>query len=247
MKEALAIVIVVSLGYALFETAILGTRIMTGRKLSENSASFQYSASPERFRILIIGDSTGVGTGADGPQDSVAGRISRDFPGTTIENRAEDGAKFANVISQLNEESEDNFDLILIQAGGNDILRFTPLDMIRVNVEALLKAAKERARRVVLMSSGNVGNAPAFFPPVNWLYTSRTRKVRELLMNLAQAEGVVYVDLFMERRDDPFIREPERYNAADFLHPGSEGYRLWYEALKAQARLDELIDKAPVE
>ena len=243
MKNVLAVIVVISLGYTLFGTAMLGVRIFTARKLSDRSVPFQYSASPERYSILIVGDSTGVGTGAETPKDSVAGLILRDFPETTIENRAEDGAKFADVIAQLDDEITEQYDLILIQAGGNDILRFTPLETLGDNVGTLLKSAKERAHHVVFMGAGNVGNAPAFMPPLNWLYTSRTRKVRKLLMEIAEAEGVLYVDLFMERSDDPFIAEPERYNAADFLHPGSEGYRLWYEALKTQAHLDELIGK----
>lgn len=247
MKNVLAVIVVVSLGYTLFGTAMLGVRIFTGRKISEKSVPFQHSSAQERYRILIVGDSTGVGTGAKTPEDSVAGLILRDYPETTIENRAENGAKLADVITQLDEETSDSYDLILIQAGGNDILRFTSLDTLEDTVATLLRSAKERADNVVFMSSGNVGNAPAFMPPLSWLYTSRTRKVRELLMESAEAEGVVYVDLFMERRDDPFVSEPERYNARDFLHPGSEGYRLWYEALKAQANLDELIGEYPSE
>jgi lysophospholipase L1-like esterase len=243
MKNVLAVIIVVSLGYTLYGTAMLGVRIFTGRKISDRSISFQNEASPERYRILIVGDSTGVGTGAEAPEDSVAGLILRDFPETTIENRAENGAKFADVVEQLDDEQTELYDLILIQAGGNDILRFTALDRLENNVGTLLESAKERARHVVFMSTGNVGNAPAFMPPLTWIYTSRTRKVRKLLMEIAEAQEVIYVDLFMERRDDPFVSEPRRYNAPDFLHPGSEGYRLWYEALKNQAGLEELINE----
>jgi lysophospholipase L1-like esterase len=247
MKNVLAVIIIVSLGYTLYGTAMLGVRIFTGKKISDRSVSFQNSASPERYRILIVGDSTGVGTGAETPEDSIAGLILRDYPETTIENRAENGAKFADVIAQFDEEASDYYDLILIQAGGNDILRFTSLDTLRDNVGTLLRTAKERAQHVVFMSTGNVGNAPAFMPPLSWVYTSRTRKVRKILMEIAEAEGIVYVDLFMERSDDPFVSEPERYNAPDFLHPGSEGYRLWYEALKTQAHLDELLTEMPIE
>ena len=242
MKNVIAVIIVVSLGYTIFGTAMLGVRIFTGKKISDRSIPFQNTATPELQRILIVGDSTGVGTGAEAPKDSIAGLILRDFPGTTIENRAENGAKFADVVTQLDDGTMEQYDLILIQAGGNDILRFTSLDALGDNVAVLLKSAKERARHVVFMSTGNVGNAPAFMPPLTWLYTSRSRKVRKLLMEIADAEGVRYVDLFMERSEDPFVSEPRRYNAPDFLHPGSEGYRLWYEALKAQAGLDELLD-----
>jgi lysophospholipase L1-like esterase len=247
MKNVLAVIVVISLGYTLFGTAMLGVRIFTGRKISDRSIPFQNLGSPEQYRILIVGDSTGVGTGAETPEDSIAGLILRDFPETTIENRAENGAKFAGVIEQLDDDTTEQYDLILIQAGGNDILRFTSLDTLRDNVEALLRTAKERARHVIFMSTGNVGNAPAFMPPINWVYTSRTRKVRKLLMEIAEAEGVLYVDLFMERSDDPFVSEPERYNAPDFLHPGSEGYRLWYDALKTQTGLDELLREKQID
>jgi len=241
MKSLLAVIVMLVLGYFIVQTGIFSMRITRGIKLSESSVPFQHREAQARYRMLVIGDSTGVGTGVNDPKDSVAGRLFQDFPHGTIENRARNGARFSDVLSQLHEAEQDTYDLILIQTGGNDILRFTPLKRLNEQVPSLLKAAKERGRHVILMSTGNVGNAPAFFPPFNWIYTTRTRQVRKLLMEVTHREGTIYVDLFMERKDDPFAQEPERYHAADFLHPGSEGYRLWYEALRIQVNLTELL------
>jgi lysophospholipase L1-like esterase len=91
------------------------------------------------------------------------------------------------------------------------------------------------------MSTGNVGLAPVFFPPVNWIYSWRTRKVRAIFMAVSWREKIEYIDLFKERDKDPFLRDSATFYAADTLHPGSEGYRLWYEELKRQSSIDMIL------
>ena len=41
----------------------------------------------------------------------------------------------------------------------------------------------------------------------------------------AEAAGIYYVDLFYERANDPFTRDPERYFAGDRMHPNAEGVK----------------------
>lgn len=212
-------------------------RLDQARKLARSSEPFNISPPMASARLLVVGDSTGVGTGASAPRYSVAGRIAADQPRLEVVNRAEDGARFADVIRQLESAPGARFDIVLIQAGGNDVIRFTGEDTLRAQIDDTLRLAGGKATTVIIMPSGNVGNAPFFFPPLSWTMTSRSRKLHQMVSASATATGAVYVNLFKEAAVDPFVREPQRLHATDGLHPSDDGYALWYEELRTQSAL----------
>ncbi len=221
----------------IIQSSILVWRINKGIQTARNSHPFEKRMPNALVRVLVVGDSTGVGTGASRPLDSVAGRLSQDFPQAEIINRTVNGAHVVDVITQLVFHENERFDLVIVQVGGNDILRFTDLQLLRDGIAALLDAASQKSDHVIFLSTGNVGLAPAFFVPLSSIYTWRTRKVREIFINAAAHQGIQYVDLFKEKNTDPFLKNPNLYYAPDLLHPGSEGYRLWYEEMKKQTSL----------
>jgi lysophospholipase L1-like esterase len=241
MKQILIACVVICACIITVEVSLLGVRMHKGMKFAAESVPFEARVTNANHRILIVGDSTGVGTGAERPQDSIAGRIFRDYQDVEIVNLARNGAKVEDVIGQLQSIVSERFDIVLVQAGGNDILRFTGLEELRRTIVGVLGAAKDIGTHVIFISTGNVGSAPAFFTPVNRIYTGRTRKVRHVFMEVAGRAGVEYVDLFKEKKDDPFWKEPERFYASDFLHPGSAGYGLWYEELNRQTSLPSIL------
>ena len=98
--------------------------------------------------------------------------------------------------------------------------------------------------RIVGDSTGTVGIAPAFFPPISWMYTARTRKARTIFMNVSRELGIQYVDLFREKGAELFPGDPDRYDTPDYLHPSSEGYRVWDEELKKQAGIARILGQA---
>ena len=224
-----------------FEVSLFISRVNTGRGLAKASVPFEVRVKEANRRVLVVGDSTGVGTGASDAAYSVAGRIARDYPGTEIVNRAQDGAKVEDIFEQLEDFGAGEFDLVLLQVGGNDIIRFTDLERLKASITGVLKLAEDKGGDVIFMSTGNVGLAPVFFPPVSWIYSWRTRKVREIFLAVSRREKIEYIDLFKKRDKDPFLRDSAKFYAADTLHPGSEGYRLWYEELKRQSSIDMIL------
>ena len=209
----------------------IGIAVSRGHELTIQSQPFTRHLPEADRRLLVIGDSTAVGTGASHPRDSVAGRLAQTLPGVAVVNLARDGARIRDVREQLRRAPDGDFDVVLIQAGGNDILRFTGLARLRETTSSLLAAARSRADKVVMMSTGDVGTAPAFPPPIDWLYSWRTRHVRDLFLDLAAEHDIEYVDLYVPSPGDPFRSDPERFYARDGLHPSSEGYRMWFEKL----------------
>lgn len=240
MRLSLLLTVIVA-GALLGAAGCTAWRIGEARELARQSTPLQHTPADATLRLLIVGDSTGVGTGASAPSASLAGLLTHDHPRLWIENRARDGATFAGTADQL--ERGGRFAIVLVLAGGNDVIRLRSPDALRADIERTAVLARERADVVVLMPAGNVGNAPIFLPPLSWEMTRRARVLHELVRDVAQRHGLVYVDLFHERDDDPFVQRPE-LNASDGLHPSDAGYREWYRTLLQQANLAERLAPA---
>jgi lysophospholipase L1-like esterase len=225
----------------LLALTVLGTsgcavwRIKQSAELARQSEPYQASPPGATATLLIVGDSTAVGTGASSPASSLAALISRDHPQLKVVNRAKDGARFADIARQLETAGSERIDAILILGGGNDVIRLTAGEVLAYEVERATALAHARAGTVVLMPSGNVGSAPFFYPPWSWLMTARSKKLHAMVREAAASHGALYVNLFKEKADDPFAQRPDELNAKDGLHPSDAGYRLWYDELKAQA------------
>lgn len=219
----------------------------TAWRLHESAALVRLSKPLQRapaqpvMRLLIVGDSTAVGTGATAPQGSVAGLLGLRFPRLLIDNRSRDGATFAAVLEQLG--GDERFDMVLVMAGGNDVVRLRGLQALQGDVERVVQRARQRAGLVVLMPAGNVGNAPFFYAPVSWWMTWRSRRLHAFVNEAARRHGAVFVSLFREHADDPFVQRPQ-LNAADGLHPSDAGYRVWFDELMVQAALPQRLAAA---
>jgi lysophospholipase L1-like esterase len=193
--------------------------------------SQRYEQQGNAGAILIVGDSTARGTGAQAPERSLAGRIGAALPDLRIVNRGENGARFADVVEQLQRAPALPYRFVLIVAGANDVLRLTPPARVAQDVHAALDHAFQLSERVVLMALPNIGHAPILPWPLNDWYTRQARRVHERVRVAAAQQAVPLVNLFFEGVDDPFAREPQRYIADDGMHPSDEGYRLWFQTL----------------
>ena len=218
-----------------------GWRLHKAAELARLSEPWQRPLVQPSLRLLIVGDSTAVGTGATAPQFSVAGLLGSHFPRLQIDNRARDGAKFAGLLAQL--DGEERFDMVLVMAGGNDVIRLRGLAALQSDVDRVTQRARQRADLVVLMPAGNVGNAPFWWAPVSWLMTWRARRLHAFASEAASRHGAVYVNLFRETADDPFVQRPA-LNAADGLHPSDAGYLVWFGELMVQAALPQRLAAA---
>lgn len=227
--------------------AVLGTsgcaawRIKQAVELARQSEPFQASPPNAGASLLLVGDSTAVGTGASSPASSLAGLIAREHPRLKIVNRAADGARYQDIVRQLEAAAGERFDAIVVLGGGNDVIRLTPYAPLEESVARVGTLARTQARLVVFLPSGNVGSAPFFFPPWSWLMTQRSRVLHGFVRQVATDNGALYVNLFKEKQDDPFAQRPDELNARDGLHPSDAGYQLWYAELGRQADLDRRL------
>ena len=191
-------------------------------------------------RFLVIGDSSAVGVGSDTPRGTIAGRLGHDFPTADITNLGVSGSKTADLIPRLQAlEPSAHYDLMLIQIGGNDIVRRTPYAKLEKSLPQVLELAKQHADHVVLLTSGNVGTSKLLPYGTRWIFTMRTKKVRKIFMRITAEHDVRYVDLYRRKPWDPYAQDADRFYSPDYFHPSADGYGDWYVLVK------ETLDSIP--
>lgn len=225
------IFILVVLGFIAWDIYETRRLIAIGVTLAEKAKPYsRVSSSP---KILVLGDSTAVGTGASASTTSLAGLLGTYKPSATIENRGVNGSRTRDLL--LRDDFRDQkYDLIMIHIGGNDTVRFTRLAQLEKDITSLIDIAKKHSENIVIVSTGNVGTARLLPFGTRWLFTIRTKQVRDIFKKTAADKGVIYVDLFREPNKDPFAQDPSKYYAADLFHPSDAGYADWFSLIKKQ-------------
>lgn len=166
------VLILIVIGINLF---IVWLRINERRKISANSEAFKLHNENAKIKVLVVGDSSAVGTGADSSNDSLAGRFFKDYPNSDISNLAINGLRTEKLILIL-EEQKRKYDLVIIQIGANDIVRFVDIKSLSNSISRVLLLAKKLGKKVVLLTSENMGSAPFFPKPLGYFYTKKRLK-----------------------------------------------------------------------
>lgn len=211
------------------------------KALMEHEEPYSNETYDYRKTLLVLGDSTGAGVGADKPEDSVAGRLARYLGATYVENHAASGTMTEELSFQIQKAKLPKYDYILLQIGGNDILAFHNAKRTAARLSNLM-AKLPPAGKVILMCAGNIGGATLFPPPMRPFHTMTNLAVHREFARVAHGWKAVYVDLFEPFWKDPFLRNPFRYLSRDGLHPSSYGYGLWFEKVKTALEKEGLQD-----
>lgn len=135
------------------------------------------------------------------------------------------GAVVADLAAQLTLASRQRYDLILIQAGANDVIRLHNLAAANAEMQRVLQDVRTKSDHVVLLTAGKIGNAPLFPWFIRSLMNGRAKELRDMFWMTAKEEDVAYVDLYTI--SDPFASDLNRYYAPDGLHLTGDGYGFW--------------------
>ena len=229
-------VILVVIALALAYIAYASFRLSDARRIGHEAAAraVPYQRAEGVKKVLVVGDSTAVGVGVTKPEASTAGLLATEFRNVSVTNRAVSGAKLADVIEQL-KSVEGTYDLVLMQAGANDVLYFSSYETMQDGVTELFVRAKEKSDNIVVLTAGNIGLAPVLPWPLGYVMTARTKYLRTLMMTEAEKAGVHYIDLYQEHGADTLESDVPRYYAADRLHLSDDGYAYWYSEIRRQA------------
>ncbi len=228
--------VLVALGIGI--ASYLVTEVIRVRRLMRRSAILIRTARPftktdGRLSMLVLGDSTAVGVGADRPEESVAGRFGKQLD-AAVENYGRSGAVVADLMTQISHAQGARYDLIIILCGGNDIIKLLPLRTSTEAMDNALRIAGEKSEHVVLLTAGRLGHAPFFPRTIAWLFTRRSLTVRARFSELATKHNALYVDLL--GMSPTLNADPRRFYADDMLHLSGSGYGVWFEKIVAELK-----------
>jgi hypothetical protein len=215
MRLSLLLALIVA-GALLGAAGCTAWRIGDARELARESTPLQHTPADATLRMLIVGDSTGVGTGASAPRASLAGLLARDHPRLWIENRARDGATFAGTADQL--ARDGRFDIVLVLAGGNDVKTCTVFQRPRLNSHSVNspppspRRTRPRTRRCAQPSGSASAQASGI-----WISQKNTRLIQVGVIGVAGAvEG-------LHRHHPPAVDEIRvRQDAQPFAADGDD-------------------------
>ena len=173
-----------------------------------------HAATPQRPRIVFLGDSLTAGYGLAKDQ-SVPSLIAARLAGMGLDyevvNAGVSGDTSAGGLSRLEWSLDGAVRVLVVELGANDGLRGLPVDAMRDNLDAIIKRALGRGIRVVLTGM----EAP---PNYGQAYTNEFRAV---FRDLATSHGVTFVPFYLEG-----VAGNPRLNIADGIHPNPEGARI---------------------
>jgi lysophospholipase L1-like esterase len=209
--------------YLIVSVSLMVHKISIGRKLSDIAEPFERQG--EGKKVLFLGDSTAAGVGSE--KGGVPYWFSEEYPNLDIKNLGVSGNRLKNVVE---DKYSGEYDLIMIQAGGNDIFQISSYSDIESNLRKVLSKAKKSSDNVIVLHTGKVGTAPFFAKWLGLYMTHRAKKVRDIYLKVSSEEGAHYVDLFLA--EDPFHSDIDKYYATDYLHLSDSGYQVWFNEIR---------------
>jgi acyl-CoA thioesterase I len=172
--------------------------------------------------VLILGDSLSYGNGAKEGEDYPS--LLQKYTGWNIVNAGISGNTSAQGLSRLPELLEKHQPkLLIVELGGNDLLRHIPEHEVEDNLQAIIQQAKQQGVPSVLIA---IPSASPFKALVGNLSDDPVYEKVSL-----ETKTPLVTEVFSEVLSDSDLK-------ADQIHPNAQGYQ--QVALKLQAAFHEL-------
>jgi len=193
-----------------------------------------WASVPRALRIAVLGDSLALGVGASRADGGFIFRAFRELlrshPGSRLDDMAIGGATAADVLRlEVPRLAGTRYDIAIVCAGGNDVVRHTPSAAFARTYAELLGRVHALApeARIVCCGVPDVGLSPIFAGDRIAVAAASARNDRSVHA-AAAAAGAAFVDLYALTR--------AQHNAAPLLgrdrfHPSDRGYALFTAAL----------------
>jgi lysophospholipase L1-like esterase len=207
-----------------------------GRRLRRDTPILPDAARPwsgsipgdNPLRLLVIGDSTAAGVGADTQDDALPGNLGRELAahlGRGVEWRAtgRNGATSRDLITDfLDDATSEAYDIVFLTVGANDALGIRSRGAFVRDIRTLLVRLREASPDALIIVSSLPGFSQfVLLPnPLRWnLYLHST--------SLEEAARAVVAEFPHIHMSAPPPKYTEGFFASDLFHPGASGYRDW--------------------
>ena len=177
------------------------------------------------LRVLIFGDSSAAGVGAETQTKGLSGQLSQALAAqgpVTWHLEAEIGATTRTSLGKLDKLPDMPFDVALLVHGVNDTTRFTTKARFKARQQELINLLRARhgVRHVILSGVPPMHHFPLLPQPLRWVLGCHAQRLDGVLADLANTD----IDITHLALDLPY--EP-RFVARDGFHPSEDAYEVW--------------------
>jgi len=180
------------------------------------------------LRLLILGDSSAAGVGAERQEDALSGQLARVLcPHVRLhwQLEAATGATTASAAARLATLPRQPIDAALVVLGANDVTRLSDLSRVLERRIEIANRLREDfgASNVVMTGVPPMGVFPLLPQPLRGRLGQRAARLDRALTEAAPQAGFQYLPFTLPFRPD--------YMARDGFHPAPLAYRVWAETL----------------
>mgnify|MGYP003676350891 FL=1 len=173
----------------------------------------QQDTLPAGSTVVALGDSLTYGYGAN-PKTAYP-TVLAELSKWNVVNAGVNGDTSADVLTRVNEITEQNPDLVLLGVGGNDVLQRIAPDTTRANIVATIDTLQSNNIDVVLIAEPYLSTSALFGKASD----------NPLYEDIAEAEGIpLYSDGWSTVLSDEALK-------SDKIHANAAGYRQFAEGL----------------
>jgi lysophospholipase L1-like esterase len=188
--------------------------------------------------ILVLGDSTAAGVGAETQDDALPGNLARVLSaewerGVTWRAIGENGATSGDIVPRfLDQAGHEQYDVVFVSIGANDALKLRSRAAFRRDFRTILRRLRSVSPKALILVSSlpGFGQFEALPNPLRWALHLHGQNLE------AAARAVV-------AREPGVIMSPPAppytpgFFASDRFHPSASGYRDWVEFALTDAKL----------
>ncbi|MCU1403971.1 MAG: hypothetical protein JWQ43_274 [Glaciihabitans sp.] len=187
-------------------------------------------AGPHPLRLLVLGDSTAAGVGAETQAEALPGNLARALGAESGRGAqwlaiGRNGATSGEIVDgYLDEATSQAFDLVFLSIGANDALTVRSRGAFRRDLRIILRRLRAASPDALIL----VSSLPAWFRftslpnPLRWVLYLHSQSLEATARRVVAGEPGV----LMSPPPPPY---GEDFFAADRFHPSASGYRDWVE------------------
>ena len=183
----------------------------------------------EPLRLLITGDSSAAGVGAETQEVALSGQLAaRLAPHVQVnwQLHATTGHRTRDTIARLQALNRQKFDIALIALGVNDVTRANTQARFLAQQAQLWELLQARfgVRQILCCGVPPMAHFPLLPQPLAWVLGQHALRLDTGLAALAsQSAGVSHLPLVLPRT--------RQMAATDGFHPSTKAYAIWAENL----------------
>ncbi len=189
-------------------------------------------------RLVLLGDSTAAGVGADDTAGTVGGKLAEALAGggrhVLLSGVAISGSRAGDLGPQVSRALLGRPDVAVVLVGANDATHVSTGNRMTGPLVDAIRRLRRAGVPVVLGTCPDLGGSRAFLRPLRDVHAAIGRRVAARQQQAAGPAGAVVVDL--ARLTGPAFRADPTTLSSDLFHPSPRGYALWADALLPAVR-----------